>query len=459
MEPQFTAPGEVLADSDARQGFGPVPPQQRIAALDVLRGFALLGIFSVNIQHFAMPVAAAYGGPELLALPWTEQLAWAAIRVFCESKFITLFSLLFGIGLVINSSRAEVSGRRFTPLYLRRLAWLAVIGLAHGLLVWDGDILFLYAVLGVPLLLFRGLSGKWLLVIGAGTLCFSVLLSTGWEALAAWVQPYEDHWGEVVAADPLPPADDPEARRINWWEAMNKADFDLFHPAWQRGESQAYRAGPFAEAFAFRAVSFALSLVAAILDYGWRVGAFFISGMSLMKLGFFQPHCGDWHKRLAVVGLGLGLPLEVLSVELVWQGHGGGAWISPLAAALHAVGSVSLCFGYLGLITLVVSSGGMRPITSLLAYAGRMPLSNYLLQSVVATGIMYWWGLGLFGQFGRPVQLGLVIVVFSSQVLLSAAWLRMFRFGPMEWLWRSLTYAEWQPLWREKRHDGDCRGC
>lgn len=445
--------GEILPSDEAPPGFGPVPPQHRIVALDVLRGFALLGIFLVNMQSFAMPLGTLFGGPELLAQPWTEQIAWAVIRVFCQSKFIALFSLLFGMGLVVGLLRSEAWGRRFVPLYLRRLGVLALFGLTHALLLWYGDILFLYAALGMALLLLRNLEPKWLLMIGGLMLIIGITLTSGWELLSVWMEQHEARVAGA-AADPPPPAvtptHDPDERRLEWWRAMYHAGLDPYDPVWQRAESEAYQSGPFSEAFAFRAVTFALSLVGAAMSFGWNVGAFFVFGMALMKVEFFHPKRRTLHKWLAMIGLGLGLPLELLSTWMIWQSHHGHIWSYVLGVMLHGAGSVSVCFGYLGLLTLVVSAGRMRWLTSPLAYAGRMALSNYLLQSLIATGIMYWWGLGLFGQVGRPAQMGLVVIIFSLQVLFSVAWLRAFRFGPMEWLWRSLTYAKWQPLRHER---------
>lgn len=430
---------------------GPVAEQERILALDALRGFALLGIFMVNMNFFAMPFASMIGGEELATAPLAEQLAWGFVFVLFTYKFISLFSLMFGMGLVVTLARAEAAQRPFVPVYLRRLAVLALIGLAHALLFWYGDILFIYAVLGLVLLLCRKLSPKALLGTGAALIALSVVLNLGFTGMMVAGTAFAPEQAEAPAVEEAAPGahEEPQqgdaARGI---EAMLAAGFDMFHPVWIEAETRAYREGPFSDAFAFRAVSFLIALAAAVFSYGWRVLGLFLIGAALMKLSFFGPERRGWHVRLAVWGIGVGLPMQILGAVVI---HLGGHDLNLHMMAgglLHEVGSVGATFGYAGLVALVVSSGLLRSVVRALAGVGRMALSNYLLQTLMATALMYWWGLGWFGQVSRVEQIGLVAILFIAQVVFSALWLRAFRFGPFEWLWRVLTYGRLQPLWR-----------
>jgi uncharacterized protein len=232
---------------------------------------------------------------------------------------------------------------------------------------------------------------------------------------------------------------------------MCETRFDASHPRWQQAETRAYRHGPFGEALAFRAVTWLLLLTSAAVTWAWRVLGLFLIGAGLMKLAFFHPDRRAWHRRLAVVGIGVGLPLELLAAWLMWSGGFEFDWSLLAATPLHEAGSALLCGGYAGLIALAVPSGALGPLTKPLAGVGRMALTNYLAQTVVATAIMYWWGLGLFGNVTRVQQIGLVAAIFTVQMIFSTLWLRFFRFGPMEWLWRSVTYGNVQPMGRVPR--------
>jgi uncharacterized protein len=442
-----TVPGDLTPAGPPPPVVGPLPEPERIVTLDALRGFALLGVFMVNMLFFSMPFGVALGGEELAAGPASERLAWGFVQVIFTLKFISLFSLMFGMGLVVALQRSEAAGRPFVPLYLRRLGVLAVFGLVHGFFLWYGDILFTYAVLGLGLLLLRNLTPRALLLSGGALIAVSVLLGTAFFGLIVL--------GESLAGGPAAvesgiQESSPEAdsEPLRGFEAMAAGDFDFLSPEWIEGELLAYREGPFGDAFAFRAVSFLFVLFAAAFQFAWRVLGFFFVGAALMKLAFFRSEWRPWHRRLAIWGLAVGIPLELLGAWITHLGGYGFNLHRLVANFLHETGSIATAFGYAGLVALVVSSGALGPLVRGIAALGRMALTNYLLQTVVATFLMYWWGLGWFGEATRVEQVGLVVVVYAAQVVFSVLWLRAFRFGPFEWLWRSLTYGRWQPMAR-----------
>jgi uncharacterized protein len=430
--------------------YAPVAERDRIRSLDVLRGFAILGIFFVNMQFFTLPFMRAINDDRLGSAPLGDLLAWGFVKTFCEYKFISMFSLLFGAGLVVQMIRAEAAGRHFLPLYLRRMAVLALFGMAHALLLWYGDILFIYACLGTVLVLFKRMAPRMLFTLAAVFLSVGASISLGCGALqvVAGVAP-----GQTTAAvaedEPAPDAE--EQTPPNAWQAMFRdAQGDPSRPEWQEAESRAYREGPLADAFAFRSISWAFGLVAAVFGYGWHVLAMFLTGAGLMKVDFFRPARIAWQRRMALVGIGVGLPLEAFHTVIHVLNEHQMNLVAIGAAALHEFASAALCLGYVGATCWLVNAGRAAGLGRLLANVGRMALSTYLLETIAATFVMYWWGLGRFDQVSRPQQLALVVGIYAGLIVFSTIWLRWFRIGPFEWLWRSATYLRPQPA---RRHE------
>ena len=200
-----------------------------------------------------------------------------------------------------------------------------------------------------------------------------------------------------------------------------------------------------------RAMTFLILLVMiVIIGFGFRVLGMFLLGMALMKLNFFSAERRRWHWAFCILGLTIGLAGEFF---MVWSYHRSNyqlGWIQGGAEIFHHISSFALCLGYVGTITLIVRSGLLKWLTYAFSCVGRTALTNYLLQTIVATYIMYWWGLGLFNDVSRPQQLAMVVGIYTAQLVLSVLYLRVFRIGPFEWLWRSLTYLKFQPILRHK---------
>ncbi len=465
--------------------FGPVPEPDRIVLLDVLRGLALLGIFMVNVQVFAMPFAE-FVAPSFLTAggPWSDVAAWGLTKTLFEYKFISLFSVLFGAGMVVQMTRAKAKGRPFVPTYLRRMVVLSLIGLCHGVLLWYGDILFIYSLVGTALLVARNWRPRTLFITAGSIIAFFffvqltigmiVYATTGGfaadadtpePAVAAAVQdePPVDPPAEADPDDPDDPTsedDEPEpawseenpelAQRLPWLAAMQDSGFNVVSEGWVTAETAAYKDGPYSSALAFRSFSYAILVVFAVFTYGWRVLATFLIGAALMKLGVFSASAGRWHRRLFFFGMGFGIPAELANTVLVYLGAGERVDLAMLGATLHEPGSLAVCLGMVGAAGMMVSSGAVPKFVRAISAVGRLALSNYLLQTVVATFLMYSWGLGYFGDVPRPWQIALVFMIYALQIPLSLLWLRYFTIGPMEWIWRSLTYNKRQPMRRRR---------
>ena len=400
----------------------PVPQTERIDSIDVLRGFALLGILVMNIQVFAMPQVAYFNPTAYGDLTGANRYVWIAGRMFADQKFMTIFSLLFGAGIVLMTGRAEArgDGRR---VHYRRMRWLLVIGLLHGYLLWWGDILFHYAVCGMLVYPLRRQSPGRLIAIG---LVLLVAASAFW-CLVGLSFPY---WPEEARAKFVAEA---------WQLSPEKID----------AEVATYRGGwlhqlPHRSATAFGSQSLLL-----IIWVVWRAGGLMLIGMALFKKDVFSAgRSPGFYAALIAVAAAVGFPLQAYWISLDFaQGWS----VRSLFMGLQSVywTSIAVSLGYVGAVMLACRTAALRRVTRPFAAVGQTALTNYLLQTVICTTIFYGHGLGLFGSVDRVGQVGVMAGVWAVQLIASPLWLRRFRFGPVEWLWRSLTYRARQPMRRK----------
>jgi uncharacterized protein len=342
-------------------------------------------------------------------------------------------------------NRAEARGAAFTPVFFRRSAWLVVLGLLHAYFIWFGDILFHYALIGMVVFLLRKASPVTLIIVACTMLPVALLFNFAGsfyiEELQGDVAGIQEQLEQGVTLD----AD--EERRLEEWHSIRP----VFAPSNEdiAAEVAAYRGG-YVDALMQRAPFVAFMQVNATLAFVlWRVGGLMLLGMALMKLGILSGERSTrFYRKMALVGYGAGLPLVVLSALLL-EAHGfDPIYVSRVGGIPNYLGSILVAFGHIGAVMLLVKSGAMRAIVERFAAAGRMALSNYLAQSVVMTTLFYGYGLGLYADVPRVWQQVLVVALVGLQLLVSPWWLKHFRFGPAEWLWRSLTYGQRQPMRR-----------
>lgn len=410
-----------ILPSSRSQAPEPVTAAERLQTLDGLRGFALFGILLVNMALFSWPIYQF-----ALAEPiWTsgvDRFADWTVRVLAEGKFYPLFSFLFGLGVEIQMERAKARGAAFAGLYARRLLVLLGIGLLHAFLIWEGDILVLYALTGFLLLAFYRCRPGTLLVWAVIVLCIPVMI-------------YLAIGGVMMVGSLVPMV--AETIEREWLKTAETYAFLADHNV------RVFAQGHFSEIFVERARN-----IVFLYSHSWlyapTVLAMFLSGMYAGRRGIFQ-NIGihrELVRRVTVMGLCVGLPLNLL--HAFCYGMGGPVWVVAMAAL--AVGGPALCFFYVGALTLLLQRDSwllrLRPV----AAVGRMALSNYLLQSVICTTIFYSYGFGLYGSVGRTAGLALAVLIYAAQLPISVWWLSRFRYGPIEWLWRSLTYGRRQPL-------------
>ena len=401
--------------AEATPAMAPVRPGGRIEVIDVLRGFSILGILLVNMLSFSRPQAP------LSQLESVNRAAVWLIKFVAQAKFYTLFSFLFGWGMAIQMERATRRGTRFASFYVRRLLVLLLIGLVHAILLWSGDILVTYALLGFPLLLFRKRSNRTILVAAIICILIPVLISTPGPAAAfreAYAGAVENYQRAVVGGH----------------------------------HANVYAEGSYLQATLQRLKELRLTY-ANLIYWAPHIFGMFLLGLYAGRRRIFHdiPAHLSLFRWVMWGGLIVGLPLNLVFVSVsASPDRVPSIWYELATRGARTIAGSALCLFYVSAIVLLTHRQGQRSAArsslSELAPAGRMALSNYLFQSVVCTLIFYGYGLGLYGKLGPAISLILTLIIYRTQISLSRWWLGRFRFGPAEWLWRSLTYHKFQPL-------------
>lgn len=421
----------------------PVKPAERVLAVDVLRGFALLGILTMNIPLFAWPFVGGDDPRYSGGADPANQSAWLVNQMVFAGKMMSLFSMLFGAGLVLMGDRAEQRGASIRGVYYRRTLWLLVIGLIHGYLIWFGDILFFYAVCGLLLYLFRRLSPGWLIGLGTTILLIGAVIMLGFTLLAGATEQAALQVQANRAAG-QPSSELQQGLATAWNDGLR----EFVRPSAEEvnREIETYR-GSYADIMAHRVpMLFFFHLFGLVMIMFWMVASRMMIGMGLMKLGVFSAE-RSWrfYQLLTLIGYGMGVPLT-LAGSLNLMSHDFEAIHAPFGAFLVYLGTIPTALGHAGVLMLICKAGALTWLTSRLAAVGRMALTNYLMQSLICTTLFYGYGFGLFGYLDRVALWGVVIAIWALQLVISPIWLAHFRYGPAEWLWRTLTYWKVQPM-------------
>lgn len=399
----------------------PVAPAERVESIDVLRGLALFGILAANIRGFAGP-PLTYFFPHLFWPAWYDRLAQAFIDTFVQGKFITIFAFLFGVGFAVQLERARARGGRFGWIYTRRLLILVALGLIHGLLIWFGDILLMYGLIGLLLLAFGKRKDKTLVIWAVVVYLIPLVLALLYFA--------------VAQAGLAPPMPEPTAAEIAKARAI-------------------YATGTWAELQRQRmsdALAHNWAYFPAIM---WQILALFLLGMLAWRRRWLQPEPDALprYRRIMPWALAVGIACNVAATALRWIFDFSMVPDTPaamLAGLLQTFGVPALGLGYVCLVLILCHDPVWRARLQRFGAVGRTALTNYLLQSVIGTLLFYSYGLALFGKAGPALLLPLTFVLYAALTAASVWWVERFRFGPVEWLWRSLTYGRMLPLARER---------
>jgi len=424
------APETVVQETPP--AFRPTRESKRIETLDVARGFALLGIFMVNIQLMAQPMGWYMGGGGSNE-GGLGAAVYYATKVLFESKSYPLFSMLFGMGLVLMHSRAKAAGRSFVAPYLRRLVMLLAMGLCHAWFLWFGDVLAIYAGVAIAVMWLVKFSARTMLILAVSLVLAAVLWTTAIPLVV---------WGLGVT-QPEPPTETSVTTFQGFIEAMKAGEVTagLMDPAWAAAETDAFKNGPFLHAFMMRGINWGSMLVfwTIFSAAGLHIAGMFLLGGAMMKAGVVTDERPVWARRLMALGLLIGLPGAVLVVWLQSQGQMGSLVYSLSAPLLMAVGPfVSL--GYFGLAKWLAQNLGDALPVRMVAAAGRMALTNYLGQSLLVAILVQHWGFAWHSDVKQSQMIFIVAAIYLAQLIISPLWLSRFTMGPLEWLWRWWTY-------------------
>ncbi len=430
-------------DTEATQAAGPVRAEDRITSLDTLRGFALLGILLMNIVGFGL--GSAYddptngGGATGINL-WT----WIAMHVLAEGKMRCIFSMVFGAGIVLLTSRAERRGDTASSadIYYRRNLWLGGFGILHAFLLWQGEILYPYALCALALYPFRRMAPKGLIAIGALMIVIvaGFTVYNGGEA----AKTVAEGKAAVEAKNRGVKLSEDQDSALKKWEEVRKhakpspEEIEKTNKRWRGG---------LLDVLKIRAESvWRWHSLAYYHYFNLDIFSMMLLGMAFFKLGIFSgTRSYGFYATMAGVGYLIGISVNSYTAYTRVMSNFD-IVVSAYTGVTYDIGRLSVALAHIGVLILMTKSGVFAWLTRSLGAVGQMALSNYLTHSVVCSTIFCGYGFGLFGQLERHQLYYVVAGLWIFQLIVSPIWLRHFYFGPAEWAWRSLTYWEKQPM-------------
>ncbi|GAA4813546.1 DUF418 domain-containing protein [Litoribaculum gwangyangense] len=425
--------------------FRPVDRDQRINSMDIIRGIALLGILLMNITGFGLPFA--YGDPTNAggSTGWNLKV-WIMDNMFFEGTMRGLFTMLFGAGFILLTTRAESQGGgiKVADLYYRRILWLLLFGIIHVyLMLWYGDILYPYALFGLMLFPLRNTKPKYLLIAGL------VLLTIGSiKSINHYNQNVETKTEGLVVEKLKANNEDVELTKeqekaLGKWEELKKSKKteDEVNEAikenqegyWSIVKSR-YNVNEFMQA----------NLVYEF--WVWDILSFMLIGIAFFKWSIFHAKRSfKFYTLLMLVGYAVGLLVNYYETAMIVHSDFDVIEMSK-ADQTYQLGRLFTTLGHIGLFMLFIKSGILKFLQNALAAVGKMALTNYLMHTVICTTFFLGYGFGMFGKLQRYELYYVVIAIWVVQLIYSPIWLKYFRYGPAEWLWRSLSYKKLQPF-------------
>ncbi len=435
------------SDTTDASDTAPVAQAARVESLDILRGIAVFGILMMNITAFGL-LFQAYDNPLVDGgATGLNLLAYKIINVGFEGTMRGIFSLLFGAGIVLLTERMEQAGAGLmaAEIHFRRMLWMMLAGIIHWtLMLWIGEILFAYSMCGMLLFALRKLPVKAHLKIGGILILLAAMSSVadhqsmiGAEAAASSAQQAKTSGAKLTTDqdEAIENWDDILAHRMPDTEAIAE------QRSWHSGSYGNAVSGQLPDSYRFQWIGAPPGLLFDMIP-------FMLIGMALLKLGVLGAGLSArTYLLMAVGGYAIGIPLGIYEMNIVLAGN-----FSALAASeanqTYQISRLAMVIGHLGLLLLFIRSGVLGLLQRALGSVGQMALTNYLMQTIICTILFYdfGFGLGLFGQFERYQLYGVVGAIWLVELVWSPLWLSRFRFGPFEWLWRSLTYWKHQPM-------------
>mgnify|MGYP001161091696 FL=1 len=383
----------------------------RIDSLDLLRGFAVLGILIMNITSFSQ-VNIAYMNPTIGAgLEGYNQYFHAFNYIFADTRFMSIFSILFGAGVVLFTNNAEEKGKRVGALHYKRMFWLLLFGLLHAYFIWEGDILVAYATCGCLIYLLRKKTIRTLLIMSIilfiVPLTFNLMIYYGMtleelESTFAFFYPSSD----VIATEV----------KIMQGSFLEQMPIRLEN------------------AIQFQTLIF-------IIETFWRTTSLMLLGMILYRKGILSANKSiSYYSKMILVGFGIGLIISLIGLNQSYDLGWPGAYVMNIGANYKLISGVFIAIGYIGFVMWCFKKGVFKKLQNRLQAAGRMAFTNYIGMSIICSLIFNGHGLALYGTFDRLQQFLVVVAIWVLILIVSPLVLRKYKYGPLEWLWRKLTY-------------------
>jgi len=473
------------AISAAQASLAPVAASQRIDSMDILRGVALVGILVMNIEWFGRSISEFSTFDQTLS-GLDHAVGWL-VRCFVEGKFYKLFALLFGMGFAVMLLRAQEKGMAFGAWFTRRMLVLFVIGLMHSFFIWPGDILHDYAVAGLLLLgwvtIFQSSTMKTFnrpntfLRIALIWMAFPIMAAAvaggvvgmrydnatmvaAWEEDQQVARLVEERMAlprapeEIIEVDVNDGVSSGEKPALTPGERIEAAVATAMDARRDREESierevAIYTTGSYREATQYRFTESLRSLGDTLFFALIVLMPTFLVGYWFVASGVLRKRRENRHifRPMTIIGLSFGFCLTVSGLVLLQHpASQASLFIADTGNTLFFFGQYVLCAGYVGLIILLLDRQRWFTFLNRFAPMGRMALTNYIMQTTILALIFHGYAGGLFGTAGRAPQMLIAAVILVFQLYFSAWWLRKYRFGPLEWLWRSLTYQSIQPV-------------
>lgn len=383
----------------------------RIHSLDLLRGFAVLGILIMNITSFSQ-VNIAYMNPTIGAgLEGYNQYFHAFNYIFADTRFMSIFSILFGAGVVLFTNNAEAKGKRVGELHYKRMFWLLLFGLLHAYFIWEGDILVAYAICGCLIHLLRKKTIRALLIM-------SIILF-------------------IV----------PLTFNLMTYYGMNveelESTFAFFYPSSEEIATEVkVMQGSFLEQIPIRlenAIEFQTLIF--MIETFWRTTSLMLLGMILYRKGVLSANKSiSYYSKMILVGFGIGLIISLIGLNQSYNSGWSGAYVMSIGANYKLISGIFIAIGYIGFVMWCFKKGIFKKLQNRLQSAGRMAFTNYIGMSLICSLIFNGHGLALYGTFDRLQQFLVVVFIWVLILIVSPLVLRKYRYGPLEWLWRKLTY-------------------
>ena len=393
----------------------PINLKNRIHSLDLIRGFAVLGILIMNITSFSQ-IGMAYMNPTIGAgLEGYNQYFHGFNYIFADTRFMSIFSMLFGAGVVLFTQRIEAKGERVAALHYKRMFWLLIFGLTHAYFIWVGDVLVAYAICGSLVFFFRKKSIRTLFIIAIVLFLIPISLN------------FVTYYG--MPKDAL------------------ESTFAFFYPSTEQIAAQTkIMQGSYIEQMPLR-IENALELQTLVfmIDTFWRTSAIMLLGMILYRKGILSADKSTaYYKNMIWLGFVPGLIISSLGLNQVYSSDWSGAYVMNIGANYKFVSGLLMALGYIGLVIWIYKKGIFKKLQNRLQATGRMAFTNYIGMSVICTLIFNGHGLGLFGTFDRLQQFLIVIGLWVIMLIISPLVLKKYQFGPLESMWRKLTYSSFK---------------